>query len=111
MVWYPEVEMASLVILIFLTHPRHSSSRVHSIFFSTGGGFTRATDCEKNMGVLHLRLATLEKGPSGGVEGVVGLFPAYKPEGGGGGGTFLPSDNVGLVRGLVRLVVRERSVG
>lgn len=67
------------------------------------------------MGVLHLRLATLDKGTrSSGVEGVVGVSPTDKgcnPKGGAGGILFLLLDNVGLVRGLVRLVVRERRVG
>ena len=44
--------MASLVIIIFFTHPSQSSSNVHSSFFSTGGGFFNAVDCEYMIGVL-----------------------------------------------------------
>lgn len=43
--------MASLVIIIFFTHPSLSSSNVHSSFFSIGGGFFIAVDCEYMIGV------------------------------------------------------------
>lgn len=57
--------MASLVIIIFLTHPSHNSSNVHSNFFSIGGGFFNAVDCEYMIGVLLglLLLVFLESDP------------------------------------------------
>lgn len=57
--------MASLVIIIFLMHPSHNSSNVHSSFFSTGGGFFSAVDCEYMIGVLLglLLLVFLESDP------------------------------------------------
>lgn len=70
---YPVSEITSLVILIFLTHPRHNSSSVHSSFFSIGWGFVRAMDCEYIIGVvLLLRVPTLDK--EGFSLGVLGLL-------------------------------------
>lgn len=41
-----------------------------------GGGFTRAADCEKKIGVLHLRLATFERAiSSADAVGVVAVTP------------------------------------
>ena len=48
--------MTSLVTLIFLTHPKHKSSRVHSSFFSIGWGVLLTVDCENMIGVVALRL-------------------------------------------------------
>lgn len=102
--------MASLVTLIFLTHPRHNSSRVHCIFFSIGGGFVRAADCEKKIGVLPTRLDAVFDKRGGGVGGVVGEFPPEKFI--RGGVWLLPETEAKLgLRGLTRLVVRERRVG
>lgn len=58
--------MASLVIIIFFTHPSHNSSNVHSNFFSIGGGFFSAVDCEYMIGVLLglLLLVFLESDPT-----------------------------------------------
>lgn len=42
----PVSEITSLVILIFLLHPWHSSSRVHSSFLSIGCGFFGTVDWE-----------------------------------------------------------------
>ena len=63
--------MASLVILIFLTPPWHSSSSVQSSFFSTGCGFLFTIDCEYMIGVALLPLVTTPVG----VLGVVGVPP------------------------------------
>lgn len=51
---YPASEITSLVILIFLSHPWHNSSRVHASFLSIGLGFFLAVvvDCENIIGVL-----------------------------------------------------------
>lgn len=59
--------MTSLVILIFLTHPKHKFSSVHSSFFSIGGGFllTVDCDCENMIGVVDLRLMFLDKVAAG----------------------------------------------
>lgn len=104
--------MASLVTLIFLTHPRHNSSRVHSIFFSIGGGFLLTADCEKNIGVVQRRLEAAFEKCGGGVVGVVGVFPPEKSIRGGVVLLLLEMEGkMGLVRGLMRLVVRERRVG
>jgi hypothetical protein len=57
--------ITSLVIMIFLTHPSDSSSSVHLSFFSTGGGFRRAVDCENMIGVVDLRLTFFNRGGGG----------------------------------------------
>ena len=103
--------MASLVTLIFLTHPRHNSSRVHSIFFSIGGGFVRAADCEKKIGVLPTRFDAVFDKNGGGVGGVVGVFPPEKFIRGGVWLLLETEAKLGVIRGLMRLVVRERRVG
>lgn len=43
--------------MIFFIHPKHNSSRVHSIFFSIAGGFTNPLEFEYIIG--HLPMANL----------------------------------------------------
>lgn len=59
----PSSVMMSLVILMFLTPPWHSSSNVHSSFFSTAGGFFGCVDWEKTIGVVLLLLTLLPTDP------------------------------------------------
>ena len=57
--------ITSLVTLIFLVHPKHKSSSLHWIFFSTSGGFLLTVVCENIIGVVDLRLRLLDKETAG----------------------------------------------
>lgn len=62
---YPGCLIASLVTLIFLTHPKHNSSSVQCSFFSTSGGFLLTVVCENMIGVVDLRLRLLDRETEG----------------------------------------------
>lgn len=53
--------MTSLLILIFLLHPKHKSSSVQCSFVSTSGGFFLDVVCENTIGVVDLWLRLLER--------------------------------------------------